>query len=497
MTLYEAYKKKKFELSMFGIERGTARSDYFCTPIGSKVIGWTGVGGIHYCMVRGFDEMVFCVDPMAGPGDYVHPVAENFHEFVLLLLACRGEATISQAYAWNQEQFQEFLKADQQTDEKRKDMELLQEEYSLVPMEVPYTYIKKLQESFDYRQLRFKKIYYEWAPAEPVAPTAPEWKVYFHGDFFSHEGRERAGQEIRTDKQFLWGELNWQISAVYSCTSGLVIDLCASMDPEMLMKFEDRVIENAEDQERVDMENPLNMDVTFQAEVNGAKLKSCGGCGISWIPQKPGEPEWNRESRWVLEHYGYDLQKAWIIHRIKFEWDEGGKKREVQSLQLKLIREPVAIPGGRFVVGKSGEKVTICHPISGTKYELQVEEIAKERLERTHFRDNNMEYPDCYSKMSYYLVPELPANAYRMMDCVPSDPPRPAPGFQRDGRSFVAAIGIIGGADGPTALVKGGKEDERKLRVACSSLHFEPVEEVQWRISFLEKLSEDTTVQII
>lgn len=95
--------------------------------------------------------------------------------------------------------------------------------------------------------------------------------------------------------------------------------------------------------------------------------------------------------------------------------------------------------------------------------------------------------------MSYYLVPELPANAYRMMDCAPSDPPRPNPGFQRDGRSFVAAVGIIGEADGPTTLIKGGKEEERILRVACSSLHFEPVDEVQWRIFFLE----DITVQLI
>lgn len=62
----------------------------------------------------------------------------------------------------------------------------------------------------------------------------------------------------------------------------------------------------------------------------------------------------------------------------------------MQSLQLKLIREPVAIPGDRFVVRESGKKIHVCHPISGTQYELRVEEIVKERLERTHFRDDSM-----------------------------------------------------------------------------------------------------------
>ena len=42
MNLYEQYIKNKFDLSAFGIERGESRSDYFCTPKGAKIIGWTG-----------------------------------------------------------------------------------------------------------------------------------------------------------------------------------------------------------------------------------------------------------------------------------------------------------------------------------------------------------------------------------------------------------------------------------------------------------------------
>ena len=48
-----------------------------------------------------------------------------------------------------------------------------------------------------------------------------------------------------------------------------------------------------------------------------------------------------------------------------------------------------------------------------------------------------------------------------------------------------ASIGIIGGADGPTAIVV-GEAAQGKLHTACSSLHFEIVDHVDWRIGFRE-----------
>lgn len=42
-------------------------------------------------------------------------------------------------------------------------------------------------------------------------------------------------------------------------------------------------------------------------------------------------------------------------------------------------------------------------------------------------------------------------------------------------------VGIIGGADGPTAIIFGGSE-QSKLHVVCSSLHFEPVDNVEWHM---------------
>lgn len=59
------------------------------------------------------------------------------------------------------------------------------------------------------------------------------------------------------------------------------------------------------------------------------------------------------------------------------------------------------------------------------------------------------------------------------------------------------SIGIIGGADGPIAIIIGQPIcPESKSHTANSSLHFEPVEETEWRIVFQEKPNEDLTVTL-
>ena len=60
-----------------------------------------------------------------------------------------------------------------------------------------------------------------------------------------------------------------------------------------------------------------------------------------------------------------------------------------------------------------------------------------------------------------------------------------------------AAIGIIGGADGPIAIVCGDSSKE-KLHAVCSSLHFEPVEgDIEWRIVFNIKSSNEMSLELI
>ena len=49
-----------------------------------------------------------------------------------------------------------------------------------------------------------------------------------------------------------------------------------------------------------------------------------------------------------------------------------------------------------------------------------------------------------------------------------------------------AVIGIIGGADGPTALFVATKSEDKTVLTTCSALHFAPPKKITWRIVFHE-----------
>lgn len=121
--MYQKFLQSELNLASLGIERHNDNAPYFCTPEGASILGWAGIDGIHFCLrpetaynpdtpfcfIHGFGGMVFSVNPMNSPGDYVHPLSKNFTDFLRLILACKDTSAIEQAWMWNQTQFEAFL----------------------------------------------------------------------------------------------------------------------------------------------------------------------------------------------------------------------------------------------------------------------------------------------------------------------------------------------------------------------------------------------------
>ena len=174
MTLYERCCRLELDLARIGLERGDPRGGYFCDPVGAEAIGWAGVDGIHFCFVEGFGETVFAVSPANGPGDYVHPLARSFEDFLRLVLACGGVDALEQAWMWNRGEFNAYLETYPPGPEQRAVLDGLRETLGLAPMDDPYGYLKGVQSGFDYGALKFSKEYYELAgEPEPAAPPEP------------------------------------------------------------------------------------------------------------------------------------------------------------------------------------------------------------------------------------------------------------------------------------------------------------------------------------
>ncbi|MBQ4651059.1 MAG: helix-turn-helix transcriptional regulator [Firmicutes bacterium] len=170
--MYEEYKKLKIDGSLIGLESGDEEGGYFCTPIGMKVIGWE-TGGIHYGMVPEYGDMIFAVNPMSCVDDYVYPVAENFVDFMRLILACESTTAIEQIVWWDKAQFEDFLGNEEynvRTPERTAALEKIASELGITPMENPFEYVKELQAGFNGSKLRFdEEEEEEWTQSDQVS----------------------------------------------------------------------------------------------------------------------------------------------------------------------------------------------------------------------------------------------------------------------------------------------------------------------------------------
>ncbi len=118
VTTYHKFQKLNIDHSVIDLDQNISDVNYFCTPVGAKVIGEAGVDGIHYCFIEGFDEMVFAISPSSFPGENVHPIAKNFEDLLRLLLACGSMDAIEQTYMWDEELFEQYI-MDNKPDEKQ------------------------------------------------------------------------------------------------------------------------------------------------------------------------------------------------------------------------------------------------------------------------------------------------------------------------------------------------------------------------------------------
>jgi len=510
MITREEIRKLDIDLGAVGLEQSNTDVTYFCTPQDAEIIGWAGVDGIHYCTVPQFGEMIFAVSPM-NFGAYVHPIARNLEDLLRMLLFCVDMSVLEQCYAWDEEQFKAFMIDCPATEKQQEVLDAIHDRLHIEPMEDTFAYVKALQAEFDLSKIPYTEDYYDpdMNAAAPLLPT--EWKVTYDGGLWGQQGR--AGKEIAINKEFEWGGQRWLIPAIYTCGKGLVMDICMEAEPDEIRAFiekwdllhEEEHRYSNEETQQMEQDNPLNVDFRPRILLNGKPLCNEQGSGSVWIPASClGEGvQCEHDSLRVLEHYGLDTSKGWLIRRCSFAWATA-KKPTIKSLTLTLERELTDIPGVSFAVPAVGESISFTHPVTGNEHTLTVHEYEQNELNTRHFSDAGMEYPTNHHVMSYSLSPDLPNLSFMIRDCAEGDSPRikkPNPNeFAPICFDSAASIGIIGGADGPTAVFVTGvaaNRDQPKLHAVCSSLHFEPVDEVEWQITFREKMVDDITIDVI
>ena len=330
----------------------------------------------------------------------------------------------------------------------------------------------------------------------------------FDGNFWGCSGQDRAGQEITVGKSFQWAGREWLIPAVYLCGKGLVVDFCMRVPADEIRAFLEKwEIDPETEQERefsqqeqmqIDLDNPLCFDIRPVVLVNGRELKASHGSGLCYnpvFPQGIGD-----ESKWVAEHYALDPTAGWTVSRWCFAWATS-KKPAIRELSVTMWQQPRNIPGPHFTADKPGDTFAFVCPSTGERHTLTVQEIQSDEISSERDFMPGFEFPSHYRMMTYTITPKLPDGAVHVFDCAESDQPRQiqpvSPEYPYQPQASIGcAIGIIGGADGPTAIMVGVPEGA-KVQTACSSLHFEPIEKVEWRLAFREEPCGEMTIKLI
>jgi len=511
MNTYEAYKNNEFDLSAFGINRCGDDYSYFCTPVGAKVIGCPGVDGIHYCMVEGFGELVFAISPMNCPGEYVHPVAKNFDDFLRLLLVCDGDAAIEQCWQWSQEQFDKFMGEQEVLPETKEAAMSLMELTGLEPAELPYRYIRDLQKSFNYKSIQFSEEYYNTVP--PEGPAEPEeilceqpatpWAVYYGDNFWASDHKDAPCKEISLEKHYQWAGREWYIPSIYTCDKGIVVDILMRVNAAEFQSFVDKwgvTVENEhtfskEQRKRMERENPLNFHFRAVLNVNGIDMPSKRGCSTMYAPSMAETHE--EEQLRLIDYYNLDRYSCWVIQRSCYPWING-QTMDITTMEITMKQQPMFVPGETFETRAAGEVHTFHNPTTGSIHTLTVQEFEAKEMDMNFPGIENREYPSHHIVMTFTLEPELSQTDFSITDSLQSDEPRVIPGHTSEHKSKGAeAIGIIGGADGPTAIIMGTPKTKGQLHAAVSRCCFEPFDTVRWQLSFKEKPITEKTVELM
>ena len=252
-----------------------------------------------------------------------------------------------------------------------------------------------------------------------------------------------------------------------------------------------------EEFEEMQSDSPFPSDFRIEMGLDGEELASGSMCSTVWHTYKAEEQDADEEAEALMKEYGCDRGSGWMFIRWNFGWT--GRPvltPERMTLSFRADRQPVT--AGYFITaeGAEGEMHEITDPDSGETYVLTVRTCSNEMMDEEMKRtlDQEMEYPSFYQVIAWDAEPEILKDELQIQDCSRGDAPRWKDSGKRNGAVSVAVMCSEKLPGDMTADPPG--EQQKILRTACSSLHFEPVEEVRWRAVFLRRRRGDMTMEI-
>ena len=326
--------------------------------------------------------------------------------------------------------------------------------------------------------------------------------VYHDNNIWGKGSPETKLTALPINHSFLWGEQEILIPAVYVGKAGAVLDVCAKIPIEDMAAFLKKwdykrrmSLKTPEEFEQIDADNPGSREFVVEICLDGTPLVLRMSSSLRWYPESviqmgnanPASEdgfENNKSAEEWMRAYSCDKGCCWYFERLSYNWN-GEPILSPQKISLAFRANLISITAGHFSTGVScnGKTIKTTHPITGQEYTLTLHSCEQIRNSFAEIGAKGVVYPECCQILSYSIAPEIDHSLFCIRDCAEGDHPRM--GDTQEPPS---------GSNGPTAVFMAGKNAAPDNRMAVSSLHFEPVSEVQWRMVFQIKPKNDTEI---
>ena len=326
--------------------------------------------------------------------------------------------------------------------------------------------------------------------------------VYHDNNIWGKGSPETKLTALPINHSFLWGEQEILIPAVYVGKAGAVLDVCAKIPIEDMAAFLKKwdykrrmSLKTPEEFEQIDADNPGSREFVVEICLDGTPLVLRMSSSLRWYPESviqmgnanPASEdgfENNKSAEEWMRAYSCDKGCCWYFERLSYNWN-GEPILSPQNISLAFRANLISITAGHFSTGGScdGKTVITADPITGQEYTLTLHSCEQIRNSFAEIGAKGVVYPECCQILSYSIAPEIDHSLFCIRDCAEGDHPRM--GDTQEPPS---------GSNGPTAVFMAGKNAAPDNRMAVSSLHFEPVSEVQWRMVFQIKPKNDTEI---
>ena len=326
--------------------------------------------------------------------------------------------------------------------------------------------------------------------------------VYHDNNIWGKGSPETKLTALPINHSFLWGEQEILIPAVYVGKAGAALDVCAKIPIEDMAAFLKKwdykrrmSLKTPEEFEQIDADNPGSREFVVEICLDGTPLVLRMSSSLRWYPESviqmgnanPASEdgfENNKSAEEWMRAYSCDKGCCWYFERLSYNWN-GEPILSPQKISLAFRANLISITAGHFSTGGScdGKTVKTADPITGQEYTLTLHSCEQIRNSFAEIGAKGVVYPECCQILSYSIAPEIDHSLFCIRDCAEGDHPRM--GDTQEPPS---------GSNGPTAVFMAGKNAAPDNRMAVSSLHFEPVSEVQWRMVFQIKPKNDTEI---